>query len=194
MEGAIFGFIIVTIKSSISRGKILVQGLITVLSKVNHLKGNFATGESLKNMGMLIFSSIHHFFFCRAHPSTMTTFIASKTKRANVMGAPEQVFKTNDVDHFLINDIENGVITAIKTINMGSHCLQYLFSLVIYKDLNGKPKPNVDNASNESGEFSLLKVDLISICRFISIDKHDDINPSLSLGEMLPSEVLSNTG
>ena len=116
------------IKSSTSRGKNLVHGLTTASAKVLHGWGNFVTGNSLKDMGtLIIFASIYYFTFVGCTPPPQQPSLFPSPKGLMSWVSSKQVFKTNEVKHFLINSIENGVIAVIEIINMGSHHLQSSF-------------------------------------------------------------------
>jgi hypothetical protein len=55
-----------------------------------------------------------------------TTYMASFPMRPNIMGAPDQVFKFDNFLNCLIGGIKANTISAIRTIDQGSLCTQYL--------------------------------------------------------------------
>lgn len=96
-------------------------------------------------------------------------------------GLPTQVFAYDDfILKAMIRGIDNGTITALEANNNGSLCFKYLSSLKVYRDLEGKPRFIIGNASNEIGEFSLLKIKLVlAINQFVSIGKHSSFAPGM---------------
>jgi hypothetical protein len=95
-----------------------------------------------------------------------TTYTASFPKRPNITGAPDQVFQFNNFLEHLIGGIKANTISAIRTINPRSLCTQYLYAPQIYFNLAGKPIAFIGSLSNKMGEFSLIKIDVTSICLF----------------------------
>jgi hypothetical protein len=94
---------------------------------------------------------------------TANTYTASFPKRPNIMGAPDQVFQFNNFLERLIGGIKASTISAIRTINLGSLCTQYLYAPQIHFNLASKPIAFIGNLSNKMGKFSLIKVDVTSI-------------------------------
>ena len=78
-----------------------------------------------------------------------TTYLASVPKRPNIMGAPNQVFKFNNFLDCLIGGIKANTISAIRTINPGSLCTQYLYAPQIHFNLAGKPIAFIGNLSKK---------------------------------------------
>ncbi len=95
-----------------------------------------------------------------------TTYMASFPKRPNIMGAPNQVFKFNNFLDRLIGGIKANTISAIETINPGSVCTQFLYAPQIHFNLASNPIAFIGISSNKMGEFSLIKIDVTSICLF----------------------------
>ncbi len=94
-----------------------------------------------------------------------TTYTASFPKRPNITGAPDQVFQFNNFLEHLTGCIKANTISAIRTINPGSLCTQYLYAPHHF-NLAGKPITFIGNSSNKMGEFSLIKIDVTSIRLF----------------------------
>jgi hypothetical protein len=74
-----------------------------------------------------------------------TTYMASFPKRLNITGAPNQVFKFDNFLDCLIGGIKANTISAIRTINLGSLCTQYLYAPQIHFDLASKPIAFIGN-------------------------------------------------
>jgi hypothetical protein len=122
-----------------------------------------------------------------------TTYKASFPKRPDITGAPNQVFQFNNFLEHLIGGIKANTISAIGTINLGSLCTQYLYAPQIHFNLAGKPIAFIGNLSNKMGEFSLIKIDVTSICLFPYIKDKATMDVSLNHGDDLPKELLSKT-
>jgi hypothetical protein len=117
-----------------------------------------------------------------------TTYTTSFPKRPNITGAPNQVIQlTNFLEH-LIGGIKANTISAIGTINPGSLCTQYLYAPQIQFNLAGKPIAFIGNSSNKMGEFSLIKIDVTSICLFPYVKDKATMDVSLNHGDDLPKE------
>ncbi len=93
----------------------------------------------------------------------------------------------------MIGGIKANTISAIRTINPGSLCTQYLYAPQIHFNLAGKPIAFIGNLSNKMGEFSLIKIDVRSICLFPYIKDKATIGNSLNHRDDLPKESLSKT-
>jgi hypothetical protein len=74
-----------------------------------------------------------------------TTYTASFPKRPDIMEAPDQVFQFNNFLERLIGGIKANIITAIRTINPGSLCTQYLYAPQIHFNLAGEPIDFIGN-------------------------------------------------
>jgi hypothetical protein len=122
-----------------------------------------------------------------------TTYMASFPKRPDIMGAPDQVFQFNNFLEHLIGGIKANTISAIGTINPGSLCTQYLYAPQIHFNLAGKPIAFIGNSSNKMGKFSLIKIDITSICLFPYIKNKATMDVCLNHGDDLPKESLSKT-
>jgi hypothetical protein len=122
-----------------------------------------------------------------------TTYMASFPKMPNNTGALNQVFKFNNFLDRLTGGIKANTISAIGTINPGSLCIQYLYAPQIHFNLASKPIAFIGNLSNKIGEFSLIKIDVTSICLFPYIKDKATMDLSLNHGDDLPKELLSQT-
>jgi hypothetical protein len=122
-----------------------------------------------------------------------TTYTASFPKRPKITGASNQVFQFNNFLERLIGGIKANTISAIGTINLGSLCTQYLYAPQIHFNLAGKPIAFIGNLSNKMSNFSLIKIDIMSICLFPYIKDEATMDISLNHGDNLPKELLSKT-
>jgi hypothetical protein len=122
-----------------------------------------------------------------------TIYMASFSKRPDITGNPDQVFKFNNFLDCLIGGIKANTISTIGTINLRSLCTQYLYAPQIHFNLAGKPIAFNGNSSNKMGEFSLIKIDLTSIHLFPCINDKATMDSSLNHGDDLPKELLSKT-
>jgi hypothetical protein len=122
-----------------------------------------------------------------------TTYMASFPKRPNITGAPNQVFQFNNFLEHLIGGIKANTISATGTINPGSLCTQYLYTPQIHFNLAGKPIAFIGNSSNKMGKFSLIKIDVTSICLFPYIKDKATMVVNLNHEDDLPKESLSKT-
>jgi hypothetical protein len=66
----------------------------------------------------------------------------------------------------LIGGIRGNTVAAIGTINLGLLFIQYLYAPQIHYNLSGKPITFIGNSSNKEGEYSLIKINVTSICLF----------------------------
>jgi hypothetical protein len=110
------------------------------------------------------------------------TYTASFPKRPNITGAPNQVFKFNNFLERLIGGIKANTISAIGTINPGSLCTPFLHAPQIHFNLAGKPIAFIGNSSNKMGEFSLIKINAMSIRLFSYIKDKATMADSLNHG------------
>jgi hypothetical protein len=122
-----------------------------------------------------------------------TTYMASFPKRPNITGAPDQVFKFDNFLYRLTGGIKANTISTIGTINPESSCTQYLYAPQIHFNLAGNPIAFIGNLSNKMGKFSLIKMDVPSICLFPYIKDKATMDDSLNHGDDLPKELLSKT-
>jgi hypothetical protein len=122
-----------------------------------------------------------------------TTYMASFPKRPDITGAPDQVFQFNNFLERLIGGIKTNTISTIGTINPGYLCSQYLYAPQIHFNWAGKPIAFIGNSSNKMREFSLIKIDVTSICLFPYIKDKATMDVSLNHGDDLPEESLSKT-
>jgi hypothetical protein len=84
------------------------------------------------------------------------------------------------LDH-LISGIRGNTIVAIGTINPGSLCIQYLDTPQIHYNLSSEPIAFIENSSNKEGEFSLIKINVTSICLFAYIKDKATMDSNLHL-------------
>ncbi len=80
---------------------------------------------------------------------TETTYVNSFPKRNDITGAPNQVFNFDNFLDYLTGGIRANTIAAIRTINPGSLCIQYLFAPQILYNLSGTPITFIGNSSNK---------------------------------------------
>ena len=121
-----------------------------------------------------------------------TTYTASFPKRPDITGAPDQVFQFNNFLEHSIGGIKANTISAIGTINPGSLCMQFLCAPQIHFNLAGKPIAFIGNSSNKMGEFSLIKINITSICVFPYIKDKATMDDSVKHGDDLPTECYTN--
>jgi hypothetical protein len=94
----------------------------------------------------------------------------------------------------LIAGIKDNTIAAIETINPGSLCIQqYLYAPQIHYNLSGKPIAFIGNSSNKEGEFSLIKIDVTSICLFPYVKDEATKDTTLTHGDEFPKVLLFST-
>jgi hypothetical protein len=121
------------------------------------------------------------------------TYMTSFSKRPDITGAPNQVFKFDNFLDRLIGGIKANTISASGTISLGSLCMQFLYAPQIHFNLAGKPIAFIGNSSNKMGEFSLIKINVTSICLFHYIKDKATMDGSLNHGDDLPTALLSKT-
>jgi hypothetical protein len=124
---------------------------------------------------------------------TATTFTASLPKRPDIVGSPEQVIRFKNFTQAMISGIENGFIAAIGTIDIGSHCLHYLFNPKLFRQFDGTVTAIIGNASDARGEFSLKKIDVDALRLFPVVNLRSAFHPSLVLGNDIPTSLLDAT-
>jgi hypothetical protein len=122
-----------------------------------------------------------------------TTYMASFSKRPNIMGAPDQVFQFNNFLEHLIGGIKANTISAIGTINPGSLCTQYLYAPPDPFQSGRRTHCLHWKLVQQIGKFSLIKIDITSICLFPYIKDKATMDISLNHGDDLPKESLSET-
>jgi hypothetical protein len=122
-----------------------------------------------------------------------TTYMASISKRPDITGAPDQVFQFNNFLKHLIGGIKANTLSAIRTINPGSLCTQYLYAPQIHFNLARVPIAFIGNLSNKMGGFNLIKIDVTSIRLFPYIKDKATMDVSLNHGDELSKESLSKT-
>jgi hypothetical protein len=93
----------------------------------------------------------------------------------------------------LIGGIKANTISAIGIVNPGSLCTQYLYAPQIYFNLSGNPISFTGNSSNKKGQFSLIKINVTSICLFPYIKDKATMNSNLTPGDDMPTVWLSKT-
>jgi hypothetical protein len=122
--------------------------------------------------------------------SPAPTYMGSILKRPDIMGAPNQVFKFDNFLDRLIGSIKRNTIAAIGTISPGSLCIQYLYAPQIHNNLSGQPIAFIGNLSNKEGEFSLIKINIMSICLFPYIKDKATMDCTLTHGDEFPKDHL----
>jgi hypothetical protein len=109
------------------------------------------------------------------------------------MGAPDQVFKFDNFLDCLIEGIKANAISAIGTISLGSLCTQFLYAPQIHFNLAGNPIAFIGNSSNKLGKFSLIKINVMSICLFPYIKDKATMDANLNYGDDMLADLLSKT-
>lgn len=122
-----------------------------------------------------------------------TSFTTIQPKRADVTGQSDQVFDIRDFRGFIISGIENKMIAAIGTINLGSRTLQYLFSPRLHKNLAGEYVSIVGTMSNKIGDFALGEIKLAFFRSFVAIDSRSNFEQGLTLGADLTHDLRAGT-
>jgi hypothetical protein len=122
-----------------------------------------------------------------------TTYTASFSRRPDIMGAPDQVFKFNNFLDCLIGGIKANIIPAIGTIIPRSPCTQFLYAPQTHFNLAGNPIAFIGNSSNKMGEFSSIKIDVTSICLFLYIKDKATMDTNLNHGDDMLTDLLSKT-
>ncbi len=112
-----------------------------------------------------------------------TTYTGFFSKRPDITGAPDQVFKFDNFLDYLLGGIKANTISAIGTINPGSLCTQFLYAPQIHFNLAGDPIAFIGNLSNKMGEFSLIKINVMSICLFPYIKDKATMDANLNHGD-----------
>jgi hypothetical protein len=120
-------------------------------------------------------------------------YMGSIPKRSDITGAPNQVIKFNSFLDHLIGGIRGNTIAAIRIINLGPLCIQYLYAPQIHYKLSGKPITFIGNLSNKEGKFSLIKINVTSICLFPYIKDKATMDSILTHGDQFPEELISST-
>jgi hypothetical protein len=70
---------------------------------------------------------------------------------------------------------------------------QFLYAPQIHFNLAGNPIAFIGNSSNKMGEFSLIKIDVTSICLFHYIKDKATMDANLNHGDDMPADLLSET-
>jgi hypothetical protein len=180
------------------RGIIFLQNLAEV---------HFVTGPSMRGkfsffakFGQCQLFDIQHssFIVHFLNASSMsitadTTYTASFPNRPDITVALDQVFKFDNFLDCLIGGIKANATSTIGTINPGSLCTQYLYAPQIHFNLAGNPIAFIGNSSNKKGEFSLIKIDVTSICLFAYIKDKATMDTNLTHGDDMPTDWLSKT-
>lgn len=123
----------------------------------------------------------------------MDTFTSSLPRRPDITGSPEQVFRYDNFRTALVSGIENGIIAAIGTIDLGSSCFQYLFNPTVHRRLDGTISAILGNSSNTIGEFSIRKVDMAAFRLFPVVNLRSAFPASVVLGANIPSMLRGDT-
>ncbi len=122
-----------------------------------------------------------------------TTYMASFPKRLDITGAPNQVFKFDNFLDCLIRGIKANTISAIRTINPGSLCTQFLHASQIHFNLAGNPIAFIGNLFSKMGKFSLIKINVTSVCLFPYIKDKATMDANLNHRDDMPADLQSKT-
>jgi hypothetical protein len=125
--------------------------------------------------------------------SPALTYTGLIPKKPDITGAPNQVFKFNNLLDQLIGSIKGNTIAAIGTINPGSLCIQSLEAPQIHYDLSGQPITFIRNSSNKEGEVSLIKINVTFICLFLYVKDKATMDSTLTHGDEFPKDLLTST-
>lgn len=115
-----------------------------------------------------------------------TTFTLSVLKCSYIVGLPEQVFHFSDFSEYMLTGIKIGLIAAIHTMDIGSHCLQYLFNPKVFCQIDGTKTAIICNSSNVRGKFSLKKIEVSALRLFPVTNKRSAFHPNLILATNIP--------
>jgi hypothetical protein len=118
--------------------------------------------------GSTLIIDVHLSITASMNISPTLTYTGSISKRPDITGAPDQVFRFDIFLDCLIFGIRGNTDAAIGTINLGLLCIEYLFAPQIHYNLFGKPIKFIGNLSIKEGEFSLIKINVDSIRFFLS--------------------------
>jgi hypothetical protein len=143
--------------------------------------------------GSTLIIDVHLSITASMNVSPALIYKNSIPKRPDIMGAPDQVFKFDNFLDCLIVGIRGNTVVAVGTINPGLLCIEYLYAPQIHYNLSGKPIPFIRNLSNKEGEFSLMKINVASICLFPFIKDKATMDSALTHGDETPLELLSST-
>ncbi len=141
----------------------------------------------------MLMIDVHLSITASMNVSPSPTYTGSIPKRPDIMGAPDQVFKFDNFLDSLIGGIRGNTIAAIGTINPGLLCIQHLYAPQIHYNLSGKPIVFIRNLFNKEGEFSLIKINVASICLFLYVKDKTTMGSALTHGDEFPKELLSST-
>ena len=123
----------------------------------------------------------------------MSTFTASVPKRSDVKGDASEVYAFKvAIVKAIVQAIENNFIGAVGTVNHKTE-LQWIFNPKVHRALNGKPLCIIGNASNEMGEFSLVRLDLTDVSYFITIKPEANFPKKQDQGEQPEITMIEGT-
>jgi hypothetical protein len=126
--------------------------------------------------------------------NTPSFFTELLPKCPEVTGTPNQVISfAKDFGTMVLKLIQAKTIAALSMATPGSTTLQYLFNPMIHHDLTGNLTTIIGNSSNKQGEFSLVKVDIVSFCLFPYLGPDRTFNTRLPHGDKLTEELLNDT-
>ncbi len=141
----------------------------------------------------MLIIDVHLSIAASMNVSPEPTYTGSIPKRPDITGAPNQVFKFDNFLDSLIGGIRGNTVAAIGTINPGLLCIQYLYAPQIHYNLSSKPIVFIRNLSKKEGAFSLIKINVASICLFSYIKDKTTMDSALIYGDEFPNELLSST-
>ncbi len=121
-----------------------------------------------------------------------TIYTASFSKRPNITGALDQVFEFDNFMDRLIGGIIANTISAIGTINP-LYVPNSFIPPQIHFNLAGNPIAFIRNLSNKTGQFSLIKINVTSICLFPYIKDKATMDANLNHGDNMSTNWLIKT-
>jgi hypothetical protein len=111
-------------------------------------------------------------------------------KHPEVTGIPNQVFFfAEDFGTMVLKLIQTRTIAALGMVTPGPTTLQYLFDPMIHHYMTGNQTTIIGNSSNKQGEFSLVKIDIVSFRLFPYIAPKCTFETLLSHGDELTEEL-----
>ena len=123
----------------------------------------------------------------------MSTFKGNVPKRSDVKGNASEVYAFKvAIVKAIVQAIDNNFIGAIGTVNHKTE-LQWIFNCKVRRAFNEKPLYIIGNASNEMGEFSLVRLDLTDVSYFVTIKPEANFPKDQNQGEQLEPDMIEGT-